>query len=45
VPRGEQPPAIDLAALGELITLIEALGPEGARQRLLLIPEQVGSTA
>jgi transcriptional regulator with XRE-family HTH domain len=41
-PHLEQPPAIDLGTLGELMTLVTALGPERARQRLLLIPEQVG---
>ena len=44
-PRGEQAPAIDWGTLGELFALITALGPERARQRLLLIPEQFGSAA
>ena len=41
VPRSEHPPAIDTGMLGDLIALITALGPERARQRLLLIPERI----
>lgn len=42
VARSEHPPTIDTSMLGDLIALITALGPERARQRLLLMPERVG---